>query len=332
LVVTVREPRNQGTDWSAVVARLITEGRVTADLPVSLFLSAAGELHGRADCATPSSPITVPLATLAATASRSCDCGGWLATKEGARVAAASTCFDSEADRDAGTVPGSWSELFSYLTRFRGGFIAALSSEDPDRIEFASRALAANLEVAERCRGLLDPAVLDRAIAAQALRLPVTAEEATGFAHWARSLRLEKLSTYEGFRDIVPYAEKSLREFLCPTEPVLVGLDIRDPWPARFGAMPFPFGLPAELALLLWHRRRLGVPRVTLHLHPAVAAGLLVLANPRGSSQWSVSVAGTLEPDPEVAELAVLLWSESPEGFPGLDAALLTARGLLAAQ
>lgn len=323
--------RTERVDWTLVVDRLIAEGRVVFDTPVELFLSSVGDLHGRADCAgssRPASPVSVPLGLAAATSSRNCDCGGWLSSSVGARVAAAHACFSAEADRDSGRVPATWTEVFDLLTSHRGSFIAALSSGDPDRVEFTSRAVEAALLVAERARGMLDPVILHRAIASQALRVALTADQASGFLNWARSLRLERLHTYEGFREVVPYLERELSGFLAPCEPVLVGLHVRDPWAAQYGAMPFPWGLPSELALLLWFHRRLGLPRVALHLHPGVAAGLEALANPRSISQWDVSVASTLEPDSSAADLAVLLWSESPEVYPTLDAALVTAAAL----
>lgn len=318
-------------DWTLVVDRLVTEGRISLDTPVELYLSAAGDLHGRADCAgssRPASPVSVPLGVASATSSRNCDCGGWLASSIGARVAAAHACFSAEAERDSGRVPSSWTEVFSLLTAHRGFFIAALSSGDPDRVEFSSRAVDASLCVAERSRGVLDPVVLHRAIASQGLRVPLIAGQAPGFTNWARSLRLERLGSYEGFREVVPFLEGELHASLAPREPVLVGLHIRDPWAAQYGVMPFPWGLPAELALLLWLHRRLGRPRVALHLHPGVGEGLLVIANPSAPSQWSVSVASGLEPDPATADLAVLLWSESPDTYPDLDSALQAARAL----
>jgi len=316
-------------DWSAVVDRMVREGRVSAQQSVELFVSASGEVHGRADCSRasrPSHPVSLPLLAVAGLESKDCDCGGWLSTATGALVASAHACFTAELSRDSGAVPASWGEVFSLLTSNHGALVAALSGDDADRREFMLRAVAASRVVADRARGVLDPVVLHRAVAAQALRVPLLAEQASGFSVWARSLRLERLASYEGFREVVPLLEDALRDFLAPAEPVLVGIHVRDPWSQRFGFAPFPWGLPQEAALLLWFHRRLDVPRVSLHLHPAVAQGLAVLASPRTPSQWSVGVASSGEPERSVADLAVLLWTESPEVYPEFDDALVAAR------
>jgi hypothetical protein len=216
--------------------------------------------------------------------------------------------------------------VLTLLTDHRGSRLASLSSGDPDRIEFSDRAITANLEIADRARGVLDPAVLDRAIAAQALVVPVTADQASGFANWARSLRIEHLHTYESFRQIVPYLESELTRRLEPVEPVLVGLQIVDSWAARFGTQPLPWGLPAEVTLLLWFHRALGRSQVALHLHPAVAAGLNSLSIPKIPASWRISTAASAEPDPAVAELAVLLWAEASDSEMTITAALDLAR------
>jgi hypothetical protein len=318
-------------DWSAVVERLVAEGRIDANTPVDLYLSAAGDLHGRDDCPAvlrPASPVPVPLRAAAQTPSRMCECGGWLSSDIGSRVAAAEACFSAERRRDAGTVPASWAEVLTLLTDHRGSRLASLSSGDPDRIEFSDRAIAANLEIAERARGVLDPSVIDRAIAAQALVVPVTADQASGFANWARSLRIERLHTYESFRQIVPYLESELTRCLEPVEQVLVGLQFVDQWAARFGPQPLPWGLPAEVTLLLWFHRALGRSQVALHLHPAVAAGLNSLAIPKIPASWRIAAAASAEPDPVVADLAVLLWAEASDPDLTLDLTLDVARNI----
>ena len=316
-------------DWSAVVDRLASEDRLDPDTPVDLYLSTAGELHGRADCPAvlrPPTAVPVPLSAAAQTPSRNCECGGWLSSDMGARVAAAEACFSAEDRRDSGIAPGSWAELLTLLTDHRGSRLAAVSSGDPDRVEFSNRAIAANLEIADRARGVLDPSVVDRALAAQALVVPVTADQASGFANWARSLRIERLHTYEAFRQIVPYLESELTRCLAPVEPVLVGLQFIDPWAARFGVQPLPWGLPAEVTLLLWQHRVIGRSQVALHLHPAVAAGLCSLDIPKVPSSWRVAAAPCAEPDPVVADLAVLLWAEAADPDMTLTVALELAR------
>lgn len=316
-------------DWSVVVRRLLDEGLVSELEETSLHLDSRGFLHGRADCAGRENPVRIPLRALGAIAAdQTCDCGGWLSSPLGAVVAYSARLHEIEEFYASGAFVTDWFELYTRIIRHRSPLLSSYDHADGRLRRIAERSAELDLLIAERSRVVLDPVVLHRALASQSLCFPVTHAEATVFSAWARSLRIERLRTYEGFRAIVPRVEAALTEYIAARGDALVFVALHDSWAARFGDTRFPWSAPPELAMLLWWEC-VALPTGWLIVPAAVAEGLLAIVPAVSVNGLQVAVGSCpTDPglDPAVLDLALVLWRESAENFADLDEVLDVAQ------
>lgn len=325
MVTTTRSSTDdsEAAIWRSVLERAEKHGHLPPQLRLRLY-SDGTYMHGTPACmGVQEAQVIEPRDVFELTMASWCDCNGWLSARLGIILGTLRSSYEvQDADR-AGVHDQTWQHLWKRLhTRTA---VQAYEREDDVGIkEQVYLRDQANQRIARRTLAYLDTHDLERAIAAQGLRLPVVANEAGELVNWAKTHRaLVPLSA----RDLVRYAmfEHALDKVMADAGSVLVGVRGSGPRDEDIDT-----GLPVELSLFLWSQGTDTRSTTFMHFLRPVAEGLNQLA----ARDQRVLLASIDEHDRDVLEIARTLlddrgdtWDE--ERHTNLDEIMHAARTLM---
>lgn len=248
-----------------------------------------------------------------------CECGGWEGTRFGWLLRGAAEQYEVlDAERDD-LRHSRWDDIWHAFRLLQEGVSWGYRTDDAELTALRTETKRAALNILERSRDGLDRRELERRIAAQGMRVPVTPEQAVDLTNWARGKLIDTRPDQGRRREVVvePF-DRQLTEELSTSRRRLV-LVRGAPATSTLG---FDLGLPPEIALYLWSLERDTSRTLLLHLHEAVALGVGELARkyPR------ISIGDEDEQDPDVLAAVLTLVDDADGDGVDLDAILLTAR------
>jgi hypothetical protein len=306
-------------NWQSIIDRTEADGLEFSGIHVTLFDDQRFH-HSSEFCGTGSKPRQYTAREAVDTSVPTwCECGGWEGTRLGWLLHGAAQQYDMlDSERD-GLQHSRWDDVWHAFRFLHDGIRWGYRTEDAELEALRTETKRAALNVLERSRDGLDRRELERRIAAQGLRVPVTAEEATDLALWARSKLVDTRPDQARPRNFdVERFDLLLADALVRQENRLVLIR----GAATTSPLKFDITLPAEIALYLWALERDTEKTLLLHVPGAVAEGLRELArkHPR------VQVASEDERDPEVLCAIATLADDADETNIDIDAVLQTAR------
>lgn len=248
-----------------------------------------------------------------------CECGGWEGTRFGWLLRGAAEQYEVlDAERDD-LRHSRWDDVWHAFKLLQEGVSWGYRTDDAELKALRTETKRAALNILERSRDGLDRRELERRIAAQGTRVPVTPEQAVDLTNWAKGKLIDTRPDQGRRRDVImePF-DRQLAENLSASRRRLVlvrGAPATSP-------LGFDFGLPAEIALYLWSLEQDTARTSLLHFQEAIALGVGELArkHPR------ISVGADDEQDPDVLAAVLTLVDDADGGSVDLDAILLTAR------